>query len=127
MALPTPTITVPGVIATVTEDVREVNVRDLAATGKLVHNASLKMFWVAINNSRSSAAVFVKLYDKATAPDHVTEDPEHSLKVAAGGTGTIRWHAYSQFGSGLGMAASLSAALDGADPVIPPDINIGFS
>lgn len=121
------TVGVPSSLHGAAAGVKEVTVENLTNTGVSILDASARLYWLNVDNSQSSADVYVKLFDKATAPDHAAEDTNHHAKIKAGASGTIRAMGWSLFGSGLGAAASTSAALDGSAPTVPPTIKVGFS
>lgn len=68
-------------------------------------------------------AVFVKFYDKATAPVAGTDTPAFTVGIAAGGRAEVQFPKGLQFGTGLGFAITKLVADSDTTVVVAEDVN----
>jgi len=97
-------------------------------TATVVKASGGVLFQIEITNTaNASSAVFVRLYDSATAPTVTSVEPEHMLKVAGGQTLTMSTYDQIAFGSGIAVACTTEADLTGTAPAGSVVVRIGYT
>lgn len=82
---------------------------DLNETGVLVKGAPGQVFGYYLFNA-SAATVFIKLYNKATAPTVGTDTPVMTIGLPAGQAANNEWANGIQFPLGIGIGATTGVA-----------------
>lgn len=85
------------------------------------------LFQIEITNTANASAVFVRLYDSATAPTVTSVEPEHMLKVSGGQTLAMSTYDQIAFGSGIAVACTTEADLAGTAPAGSVVVRIGYT
>lgn len=111
--------------------VAEHEIDALSTTPESLSTSSCRLQWIRVDNSLSGAVVYIKLYNKAAAPVHATDDPDMILYAPAGFVGAIQIvpagsSAGLLFSLGLHLCASDGKTKTGSAPSPEPDLSVGI-